>query len=315
MPEDRCDVLVVGGGAAGLSAALTLVRARRQVVVIDAGDPRNAPAAAAHGLLGLEGVNPLEFLAQGRTEVLSYGGRIISGHVGQAVPEPGGVRVILGDGAVFHARVLVVASGVRDELPAITGLQERWGRDVVHCPYCHGWEIRDQRIGLLATGPMSALQALLFHQWSARLQFFPQGLDFSAEDLGKLDAVGIEVVHGEVVGVETEDDRLAGVKMDDGRFLVLDALAVPARTAAPLDGLSDLGLETTTTPMGESLVVDAAGRTSVPGMWAAGNVVNPGFQVSEAAAQGARVAMTINTDLVFQDADNAAAARRAPVEV
>ena len=315
MPEDQIDVLIVGGGAAGLSAALTLARARRQVVVIDAGNPRNAPAAAAHGLLGQEGVNPLMLLAQGHREVQSYGGRIINGQVAQAALEPGCVRVVLSDGAVLHARALIVASGVHDELPAISGLRERWGRDVVHCPYCHGWEIRDQRIGLLATGPMSALQALLFHQWSARLQFFPQGLDFSAEDLEKLEAVGIEVVHGEVIGVETKDDRLAGARMDDGRFVTLDALAVPARTAARLEGLSDLSLETTTTPMGVSLVVDAAGRTSVPGVWAAGNVVNPGFQVSEAAAQGARVAMTINTELVFQDADDAVASRRSIVEV
>lgn len=301
------DVVIAGGGAAGLSAALTLARARRRVTVVDAGEPRNATASAAHGLLGLEGVNPLELLRRGRGEVKSYGGEVISARVVDAKTEPDGFRITLDNDETIRGRALVIASGVIDELPEIPGLRERWGRDVVHCPYCHGWEIRGRRIGVLATGVSSALQALLFHQWSDRVQFFPQGLEFSATDLGKLAATGIPVVSGEVAGVEVEADRLSGVRMRDSAIVGLDALAVPARTVARLDGLAGLGIETAENPMGTSIVTDVAGRTSVPGVWVAGNAANAAMQISEAAAGGARVAMIINTDLVFRDADAAAA--------
>lgn len=303
------DVAVIGGGSAGLSAALILARARRSVVVIDGGRPRNAPAAAAHGLLGQEGVNPLQLLETGRKEAAFYGAHIrqtavadVSGSVEE------GFTLQLGDGSVVRAGQLLLATGVRDELPSIRGLAERWGRDVVHCPYCHGWEIRDQRIGLLATGPMSAMQALVFHQWSERMWFFPNGMEFPDDQLAKLTAVGITVVPGEVSGVDVANDRLTGVQMNDAARVDLDALAVPALTYARLDGLEALGVEVTENAMGTAVVADSAGHTSVPGVWAAGNVVNAGMQVSEAAANGARVAMTINTEMVFARADRAVAA-------
>lgn len=150
-------------GAAGLSAALTLARARRSVIVVDGGEPRNAPAQAAHGLLGLEGINPLQLLVKGSAEASSCGARVVQAGVVEAQPETtaggGGFVVRLDDGSGVRASQLLIATGVVDELPDVSGVAQRWGRDVVHCPYCHGWEIRDQRIGLLATGPMSALQA------------------------------------------------------------------------------------------------------------------------------------------------------------
>ena len=303
------DVAIIGGGSAGLSAALTLARARRSVVVIDGGEPRNAPAQAAHGLLGLEGVNPLHLLAKGREEITTYGARIVHAGVVEAMPETtadgGGFVVQLDDGSKVWAAQLLIATGVVDELPDVPGLAQRWGRDVVHCPYCHGWEIRDQRIGLLATGPMSALQALLFRQWSEQMWFFPNGIGFPADQLAKLAAMGITIVPGSVSGLDVAADQLTGVCLDDGRRVGLDALAVPALTRARLNGLQGLGLETVTNAAGVAVVVDGMGHTSVPGVWAAGNVVNPGMQVSESAANGARVAMTINTELVFARADHA----------
>ncbi|MDA8370944.1 MAG: NAD(P)/FAD-dependent oxidoreductase [Nocardiopsaceae bacterium] len=212
---------------------------------------------------------------------------------------------MLGDGSVVRAGQVVIATGVRDELPAVPGLAQRWGHDVVHCPYCHGWEIRDQRIGLLATGPMSAMQALLFHQWSGQMRFFPNGTEFPTAELDKLAAVGITVTPGPVTGLEVTDDQLTGVRMQDGTRIEVDALAVPALTRARLNGLEGLGVEVTTSAAGVAVVADPAGHTSVPGVWAAGNVVNPSMQVSEAAANGARVAMTVNTELVLQHADHA----------
>ena len=305
------DVVVIGGGSAGLSAALTLARARRRVAVIDSGAPRNAPAAAAHGLLGQEGINPLELLATGRQEAAAYGAHLLQDEVVGAAQTDEGFAVDLRSGARIHAGQVLIATGTRDELPAIPGLAERWGRDVVHCPYCHGWEIRDQRIGMIATGEMSAMQALLFHQWTDRLWFFPGDHTFPTDQLDRLAAVGISVVDGEVARVEVADDALTGITMNDGSRYDLDAVAVPSLTAARLKGLEGLGVETVENAAGIAVVADATGHTSVPGVWAAGNVVNPGMQVSEAAANGARVAMTINTELVFARADRAVAASAA----
>ena len=305
--EDRVwDVAIIGGGSAGLSAALTLARARRAVVVIDGGHPRNAPAAEAHGLLGLEGVNPLELLATAREEARSYGARIVQKTVTEASRTVNSeFEVRLDDGSTIVAGQLLIATGVRDELPAVLGLAERWGRDVVHCPYCHGWEIRDTRLGLLATGPMSAMQAMLFHQWSDLVTFFPNGHEFPSDQLEKLTALGIVIEPAPVSAIEVIDDRLANVMLRSGARIAVDALAVPSITNARLEGLSGLPVEVAENAAGVAVVADASGRTSVPGVWAAGNVVNPGMQVSESAANGARVAMTINTELVFARADRA----------
>ena len=299
------EIVVLGGGAAGLSAALTLARARRRVIVIDNGEPRNAPARGAHGLLGHEGIPPLELLRRGRDEVTSYGGQILPGSVTDVSTDGPGFRVLTGAGDDISARAVLVATGTRDQVPDIPGLRERWGRDVIHCPYCHGWEVRGQRIGVLATGPMSALQALMFSQWSDDVQFFTQGLDYSVADLAKLSATGIRVDNRGIRNLDVHDDRLAGVLLDDGLVVALEALVVPTTTEARVDGLAGLGLEVTTSPAGTALVVDAAGHTSVPGVWAAGNVAHPASQISEAAANGARVAMTMNTELTFSDAEDA----------
>jgi thioredoxin reductase len=159
------DVVVAGGGLAGLAGALTLARARRSVLVVDAGQPRNAPAAHAHGYLSRDGVPPLELLASGRAEVAGYGGTIIAGTVTSLTRLPGGgFAVTLADGTSRRARRVLVATGLVDEYPDIPGLAERWARDVVHCPFCFGWELRDAPLGVLATGPQAATQALMWRQ-------------------------------------------------------------------------------------------------------------------------------------------------------
>ncbi|MFJ4166879.1 NAD(P)/FAD-dependent oxidoreductase [Microbacterium sp. NPDC089698] len=297
------EIAVVGGGSAGLAAALNLVRARRSVVVIDNGEPRNSFADGAHGLLGLEGVNPLELLRTGRGEVRSYGARVVDGRVVEAYADENGFRVVTDAGDRLHARQLVIATGTRDLLPEIPGLADRWGRDAIHCPYCHGWEIRDQRIALLATGPMSALQAMMFRQWTDDVTFLPQGLEFPDADHAKLAAANITVDTRTVIGLDVVADRLAGVRFADGTTMPLDVLVVPTFTRARLDGLEGLGLTTSESPMGTAVVVDASGHTNVPGVWAAGNVAHPATQVSEAAANGTRVAITLNTELIFHDTE------------
>jgi thioredoxin reductase len=154
----ECDIVVVGGGAAGLSAALVLVRARRTVAVVDAGTPRNAPAAHMHGFLTRDGMPPRELLAAGRAEVSGYGGRLIDDTVVAIEP---GFHVRLASGVHLRTRRILVATGLRDELPDLPGVRERWGRDLLHCPYCHGYEVRDQPLGVLGGTPEAVQHALL----------------------------------------------------------------------------------------------------------------------------------------------------------
>lgn len=298
------EVAIIGGGAAGLSAAVILARSRRSVAVIDSGHPRNAPAAGVHGFLGNEGISPRGLIEKGREEAAAYGACIIVASVAEAAGTvEDGFTLRLSDGSSVRAEQVLVATGVIDELPSIPGLAERWGRDVVHCPYCHGWEIRDQRIGLIATGPMSALQALMFRQWSEQLWFFPNGMDFPDDQLAKLRAMNITVVAGSVARVDVANDRLTGVTFQDQNSIDLDALAVPSLTRARLNGLEGLGIETTQSAFGVAVVADAVGHTSMPGVWAAGNVTNPATQVSDSVADGGRVARTLNTELIFARAD------------
>jgi thioredoxin reductase len=308
MEDEVRDVVVVGGGAAGLSAALMLARARRRVTVVDAGAPRNAPADGVHALLALDGVSPAELLARGRAEVTGYGGEIIAGEVSDVSAAPEGFAVkIMTNGGWLRARRLLIATGLVDELPDIPGLRERWGREVVHCPYCHGWEVRDRLIGVLATGPVSVHQALLFRQWTGSLRYFPNGLELSAEEQEKLTAVGIPVITGRVARLEAGEEHALGVRLDDGRVAGVDVVAVASRMVARAGVFSGIGIETAEHPLGTYVAADQTGRTAVPGVWVAGNATDLSAQVSAASADGARVAAQINADLVVEDTDRAVA--------
>ena len=312
LPGDGYDVVVIGGGAAGLGGALTLARARRAVLVIDSGAPRNAPAAGVHGLLGLDGIPPAELLARGRDEVRGYGGQVISGEAAGVTRAGAGFRVALADGRAATARRLLVASGLTDELPAVPGLRERWGHDVMHCPYCHGWEVRDRAIGVLASGPLSVHQALLVRQWSADVVFFSHAGPRPAEDQARdLAARGIRVVDGEVTSVLTGGGRLTGVRLADGTDVPREVLAVSPRMTARAGFLAALGLTPAEHPSGagEHIPADPAGRTAVPGVWAAGNVTDLSAQVGAAAAAGTLAAAHINADLVAEETRQALAAR------
>jgi thioredoxin reductase len=312
------DVVVVGGGAAGLSGALMLARARRSVVVLDAGAPRNAPAAGVHGLLGHDGIRPAELLERGRAEVGGYGGQAVAGEVTTATRDPegdaGGFTVTLADGRNFRGRRLLVTTGLVDELPLVPGLRDRWGRDVLHCPYCHGWEVRDQAIGVLATGPRAVHQALLFRQWSADVTLLSHTMAPPAgEEAAQLAACGIGVVEGEVASLEVVQDRLVGVRLVDGTVVGLQALAVSPWMVARAGLLAALGLRPARHPsgLGEHIPSDATGRTEVPGVWVAGNVTDLAAQVGAAAAGGAAAAAQINADLVAEDTRQAVALVRA----
>lgn len=300
------DVVVVGGGAAGLSAALTSARARRRVTVVDAGEPRNAPAEGVHGLLALDGVSPSELLARGRAEVRGYDGEVIDGEVVDTRTAGHGFDVILRDGSVLPTRTLLIATGVSDELPDIPGVREQWGRGVLHCPYCHGWEVRDQRIGVLATSPMSVHQALLFRQWSADITLLTHTAALTADQREQLTARGVTLVDGEVTRVVTGADRLVGVRTTGPGLVRLDALVVAPRFTARTDLLVALDVAVEEVRMGDHVigtraVADLTGLTSAPGVWVAGNVTDVSAQLVHSAASGVTAAARINADLVEEE--------------
>lgn len=300
MEEQIYDVVVVGGGAAGLSAALVLGRARRRVAVVDTGAPRNAPAAHMQGFLSRDGMSPADLLAVGRAEVTGYGVELIEDTV---VGVDAGFVVRLAGGRVLRGRRVLVATGVHDELPEIPGVRERWGRDLLHCPYCHGWEVRDQPIGVLGTLPGSVQHALLVRQWSDDVVFFVHTYDLSAAERVQLEARGIRVVSGEVARLTVEDDRLTGVELIDGLVIARTAVFVrPGNLPHADDLLSGLGCDADATGF---VTVDATGRTSAFGVWAAGNVVDPRAQVITAAGAGSAAAIAINADLVQEDVERA----------
>ncbi|HEX8509843.1 MAG TPA: NAD(P)/FAD-dependent oxidoreductase [Propionibacteriaceae bacterium] len=297
----RYEVVIIGGGAAGLSAALVLSRARRRVLVVDSGAPRNAPAAHMHGFLSRDGMPPADLLSAGRQEVRGYGGAITTGAV-KDVTRSGqlGFEVLLDDGDRVAARRLLVATGLHDELPDIPGLRDRWGRDVLHCPYCHGWEVRDQRLGVLWNGPETVRYAQIVRQWADDVVLFAPADTLTPTQRSQLEARAIGIVEGAVDRVLTEHDHLTGVRMHDGRAIRRAALFVPPRFVTHNDLLTRLECDVDERGW---VVTGANGATSVPGVWVAGNVANPRAQVITAAGEGSAAAIAINGDLVDEDVD------------
>ena len=296
---NRYDVAVVGGSAAGLSAALVLTRARRSVVVIDSGTPRNAPATHMHGYLSRDGMNPADLLDAGRDEVKGYGGELLAGVVTELIPNgPQGFWALLSDGRRLSARKVLVATGLHDELPAIAGLADRWARDVLHCPYCHGHEVADRRLGVLGGTPGSVHYAQIVRQWSDDLVYFAAPDTLTAVQRSELLARQIDIVEEPIDGLVVDDDRLVGVRLAGGRVVPRDALFVPPRFV-PNNALL-VGVGCAVDDAGWP-VIDGTGCTSMRGIWAAGNVADPRAQVITAAGAGSAAAISINAELVEDD--------------
>jgi thioredoxin reductase len=285
------------------------------VLVVDAGDPRNAPASHVHNFLSRDGTPPAEIYAAGRQEVARYGGRVETGRV-TALSRSGERFAVQIAGRAVTARRLLVATGVRDELPQVPGLAERWGIDVLHCPYCHGWEVRGQRIGILATGPGTMHQALLFRQLSQHVTVLAHtGPELSGGQREQLGALGIPVIEGAVTQVEASDGAVTGVRLADGTRVSLDALIVAPRMTARAELLAPLGLAPSEVTMGGQVIgtqieADPSGATSVPGVWVAGNLAAINAQVISAAAAGLTAGAVINADLAAEDAEHAVDACR-----
>jgi thioredoxin reductase len=283
------DVVVIGGGPAGLSGAVALGRALRSVLVIDSGEPRNGPAEGIHNYLTRDGMSPADFRAAGRAEVLKFGGEVVEGRVVSAAP---GFTVTLEDGRRFGARRLLVTTGLVDVLPEIPGLRERWGRTVLHCPYCHGFEERGKAIGIIGAGPISLHQARMWRQWTPDLTLFTNE---TVEVPGEIR--GVKIVPGKI-----EEIHDAGVRLTDGAFHKAEALVVAAPVAARTEPLLSLGLAAVDSEFGTYVPVeDPSGRTKVPGVWVAGNVTDFRAQVVSSAAAGLTAGAAINFDLTDED--------------
>ncbi|GEK80485.1 NAD(P)/FAD-dependent oxidoreductase [Agrococcus baldri] len=298
------DAIVVGGSAAGLSAALMLGRSRRRVLVIDAGAPRNRFAQHMHGVLGNEGTPPAELVRRGRAEVAAYGVELRDGAVERVTTTDAGLAVALAGGATERSRALIVATGITDALPDIPGLAEHWGTGVLHCPYCHGWEVRDRRIGVLAASPMAAHQARLVRQLSDRVVLFSAALGaLEPAEEQRLRSRDIEIVAAPVLEVVGDGGTIRGVRTADGRVTEVDAIFT-AGAPRPHDAfLAGLDLPRTEQPfgLGSFLTVDQTGRTGHERIWAIGNVVSPMANVPMVMAAGAMTGSAVNGALVEED--------------
>ena len=307
------DVAVIGGGAAGLSAALVLTRARRSVAVVDSGAPRNAPATRMQGFLSRDGMAPTDLLAAGRLEVTSYGGHLVSGTVDDVRRTHDQLFLLrLSDGREATARCVLVTTGLRDELPEVPGVRERWGRDLLHCPYCHGYEVRDQPVGVLG-GSFEAIQhAQLIRQWASDVVLFTDMVELTADQRERLVARAVGIVEDAVSRLVVVDDRLVGVELADGRVVRRSAVFVRPRLVADNVLLTGLGCAIDDAGW---VVADATGATTEPGVWVAGNVSDPRAQVITAAGEGSATAIAINADLVEDDIRRAVRDFRAGVLV
>ena len=309
---DEYQVVVIGGGAAGLSAAVTLGRALRSVLVIDAGEPRNAPAAGVHGFLSRDGIDPRELLDMGREEARGYGVDFIAG-VAVAARSTAGAEegaelsfdVELADGRTVKARRILVTTGLTDVLPDIDGIRERWGRDVLHCPYCHGWEVRNKAIGILGSVPMALHQTMLFRQWSPNITLFLNDVvEPTDPEWEQLAARSISVVEGKVESLAIQDDALRGVVLASGTVIPVEAVVTATRLEARSAVLESLGVPVVEHPMGVGHHVEVnpmGGATAVPGVWAAGDVADLMGQVMASAASGVMAGAAINAHLVAEE--------------
>ena len=302
MPKSTLDVIIAGGSFAGLSAAMQLARARRRVLVVDTGLPRNRFAVASHGFLGQDGQAPEAILETARAQLLAYPTAELRWEEAEvaALRDDGTFEVALASGTSERARRLVLATGVVDELPEVPGLRERWGRSVLHCPYCHGYEVAGRRLGMLGAGEASMHLALLLPDWSGDVTLFTNGtFEPTAEHRARLAARGVRVEPRAVAEIVGEGEALAGVRLDDGEVVALDALftASRMRLASPL--AEQLGCAVDDGPMGPVVTTDARKETTVQGVYCAGDAARSPHSATWAAADGATAGISAHQSLAF----------------
>lgn len=282
------DVIIIGGSFAGLAAALNLGRARRRVTIVDTGMPRNRYASHAHGLLGHDGKPPSDILAEARAQLAPYETvRFVKARAASASGGPDDFAILTDDGETLRARRLLLSYGITDQFPDIEGFAACWGKSVIHCPYCHGFEYAGQSWGLVYSTPMSLHAPPLYSDWTDKLTLFTDGNDIPEAERSKLDKRGVTLVEGKVISIQHEGGQLSSVTTADGALTTLDALFAHPRVKPSADLHAQLGLETVETPFGIALKVDDKQKTSRDGIYAAGDLVSPMHSLTIAIYTGA----------------------------
>ncbi len=294
------DLIVIGGSFAGLSAAMQPARARRKVLVIDAGEPRNRFAEHSHGFFGQDGRTPAAMLDEARRQLLAYPtARTITGRAQQAVKTTGGFEVRTESGEAFEATRLVLATGIRDILPDVSGLAGLWGKKVLHCPYCHGYELSSGALGVLATGPMSIHQAELISDWG-KVTFFGNGLfEPDAEQARILEKRDIRFEPGKVSAVEDRGESGLVVRLDGSPSVGVEAIFTAPRNTMASPLAEQLGCAFNEGPLGRAIVVDDKQQTSVPGVFAAGDAARLMHNIAFAVSGGAMAGVAAHQSMVF----------------
>lgn len=299
---DRYDAIVVGGSFAGLSAAMMLARARRRMLLIDAGHPRNRFAAASHGFLGQDGAAPAEIMREGLTQLARYPSvDFVHAEALTASLDEAGASLTLSDGAAVRARKLILATGVADDLP-LESMRPRWGVSVLHCPYCHGYEVRDRRLAVIANVPGAAHQALLLPDWGPTTFYTQVAFAPSPEEAAQLAARGVEIETTPVVDLLGEGAETRALRLADGREVPAGAVFTAPRTrmASPL--AEQLGCAFADGVTGPYVRVDETQQTNLPGVFAAGDAASQMYNASLASAAGVMAGAAAHRSLVLEAA-------------
>ncbi|KAF1041501.1 MAG: Thioredoxin reductase [Herbaspirillum frisingense] len=295
------DVIVVGASFAGASAAMQLSRARRQVLMIDAGLPRNRFAHASHGFLGQDGTPPHEIMAIAVEQLMAYPNfKLVVAQAEQATADDEGVSVTLEDGRGFRARRLILATGVRDELPAIPGLQERWGQTAIHCPYCHGYEVRDRKLGVIATTPLSAHQGMMLPDWGPTTYFTQGQFEPEEEELTVMARRGVSIERTPVAEILGTAPEIDAVRLAEGRVIELGAVFVGPRVHMSSPLAMQLGCAFEQGPMGPYIRTDELRQTSVKHVFAAGDAASAFHNGTMASASGVMAGVSTHRSLFME---------------
>jgi thioredoxin reductase len=286
------DVIIVGGSFAGLTAAMQLGRARRKVTVLDTGLNRNRYAAEAHNILGHDGTPPGDLLAAARAQLVTYPSvQLVSAKAGAVSGKPEDFVVETTNGERFSGRRLILSYGIVDQFPDIPGFAESWGKTVIHCPFCHGYEVAGKRWGLVYSSPMSLHMPSLYANWTSDITLFLDGHEIAEEERAKLLARGVRIISATLVAIDQVAGQVSGVVLEDGSRVDLDALYAHPQNRPSADLHVQLGLDMAPTPTGTMIAVGDMQATSRPGIYAAGDLTTGMHSVTFASNSGSLAAM------------------------
>lgn len=306
----RHDVVIIGGSFAGLSAATYIARGRRSVCVIDSGSPRNRFAEHSHGFLAQDGSEPAALLATARSQVAAYPTvTFVDGKAVKAAKTPHGFSVTTATGEIVESARLVLAFGISDELPSIPGLRERWGKSVIHCPYCHGFEFSEQRLGVLSVSPRSVHQAALIAEWGPTTLYLNGSPAPDPESMAMLSQRGVAIEPAEVRALHGPGFNLSAIELAGGRMSEAAALYLGPRTRLNTDIATQLGCEVEDGMFGQVIRTDGQKMTTVPGVYAVGDITRSMHNITFASADGVTAGTAVHQSLVFEPAAAHAHAR------